>query len=606
VTSTADLTPPGIERFLERHRRRVLVALLVAAGFVRLLLVLQLAGGPLTRAESYSTQADDHFFHAWGRRIADGDLLQREPWHPMTRWMRAVAGQALAHEPELARRADLGPELTQPAREEALWTRWMRGAAFYQEPGYPYLVGATYRLFGPEPWGVFAWQLLLGVGGVWMAHALARKLFSRTAGLAAGVLAVLAPVPLFYEVTLLRDALVAYVGLGLACVMAWAAGGGRWRHLVLGVCFGAAALVKETFLVFPLVYAGWRLATVRVAARERLASAGVALAGIALALLPAVIRNVIVGAPALTFNGCAAPMLPVFHTIDAQPLRLALGPAYAQVLASTDGNAVQGLLAAARSHPSIGSFLSLELQKLAYVGHAFEAPNNVDFYLFRQAAPVLAWLPARVVLLVPLAAVGLSVAFRRSWPLFAPILAGLGGVVLSAALSRYRAPVVVALVPLAGAGLVQLAGWVARRRALPVAFFAALSTAYVAWAASDPPRPTRADRAAVYRSNGLALARSHGALATLHLLEAHRLAPGDVTVDAEVGRLLLAGGEPARALPHLTAAVQAGAAPAVRLLRARALIALAREDEALAEIRAATAARPAGATGPEGTVPERR
>lgn len=585
-SSPDELALPAVESFLARRPGRVLVGLVVGAAFVRLILCLQLAAGPLTHPDSFSSQGDDHFFHAWGMRVAEGDLLQRTPWHPMMLWMRTVAERALAVEPGLADRTGVAGEDDPQRRVELLWDRWMGGATFYQEPAYPYLVGATYGLFGPNPWAVYVWQLLLGVAGVVLVHALARRLFSHTAAVAAGVLAVLAPVPLIYEVSLLRDALAAYVGLALGLLMLWAVEGPRRRFLVLGLAFGAAVLVKETFLVFPVVLAAYRLATVRAPFRARLASAGLVLAGVALGVLPAVLRNVAVGAPPLALNGSAAPMLPIFHTVDAQPLSIELGAAYVQAMISGDGRAGPGFLAAIRSHDSLWSFLALELSKLAHVWHSYEAPNNVDFYLFRQAAPILDWLPARVVLLAPLAAIGLLRAPGRAWPLFPALIAGIAGVVLSAALSRYRAPVVVALLPLAGAGLARLGVWVVRRKVWHVGCAALLAAAYVAWAVADPPRADPARRSAEYRRTGMFYARVDERLATLYFLESLRLAPGDPALEARVGSLLLAGGEPDRALPHLDAALRASPEPGLRILRARALAAMGRESEARAELRA--------------------
>ena len=566
---------------------------------MRLLLVLQVAPGPLPQLHAIWGETDNAFFDAWGRRIAAGDLLQREPWHPMAAWMRQVARAALARQPSLA--AELGIAKAgagdQAVLEQLAWDRWLGGPTFFQEPGYPYLVGLTYRVFGPDPWPVFAWQLLLGVAGVLVIHRLGRRLFSHVEGALAGLLAVLAPIPLFYEVTLLRDALVVFLTMALALLMAWTVDGPRRRWFVLGLAFGAAALVKQTFLAFPLLMAVWRLAAVRSPARDRLAAAGLVLAGLSLALLPVALRNVTVGVPVLAMNGSALSQLPLFHTAGATPFAVDVDMDYVRVLLAAKGSAVRGLLEAARTHQSAWGLMALEAKKAAYAWHGYESPNNVDFYLFRLAAPVLSALPIRVVVLVPLAAIGLARDAGRAWPLLVAIAASLGSVVLGTALARYRAPLLALLMPLAGAGILTLYRWLAARRWVPIIAAMLASVPYLVWAAGDPPGLGAADRAAAYRRDAEAFAPRSPALASLQLLEALRLEPGAKGVEERLGQFLLEANDPEAALQHLDAAVRSSERPAARVLRARALAEVGRTIEALAEVRAALAAEPAVAGG---------
>ncbi len=531
------LAPTALEGLLARHARRVLAGLLVGAAFVRLLLVLQVAAGPLSRIHTFWTETDGHFFDTWGRRIAAGDLLQPGPWHPDVVWMRVVAQRAQELDPGLLGRAGIDRALPPAARSAALWDRWLGGATFFQEPGYPYLVGLTYRLAGPEPWAVVAWQLLLGVAGVVVVHRLALRLHSHTAAAAAGTLAVLAPVPLFLEVTLLRDALVAWLGLALALLMAWAVEGSRRRWFVLGLAFGAAALVKQTFLAFPVTMGLWRLCAVRSPWRERLAAGGLVVAGIALALSPAVLRNIAVGVQPLALNGSAAAMLPLYHTAGATPYGVAADLDYVRALVASDGRPLQALLAAARTHGGPWSLLALEAGKLAYAFHGFDVPNNVDFALFRLEAPVLALLPAVLVVLVPLAAIGVVGGGGRAWPVLVAVAGSLPALVLASVVGRYRASLTFALLPLAGIGVVQLATWLRGRRSVPLAIAAALSAAYLAWATGDPPGRDAARRADQYRRDGEFFAGIDRAYAALNFEESLRLHPGDTAVERRLAEV---------------------------------------------------------------------
>jgi 4-amino-4-deoxy-L-arabinose transferase-like glycosyltransferase len=583
-----------LEEWLALRSRAVALALAGAAVFVRLILCLQVAAGPLPRLHDVVLASDNHFFDAWGRRVAAGDWLQAEPYHPMPDWMWDVARSALAQDPLLPAKLRLATGAGAAPLETQLWDRWLGGATWFQEPAYPYLVGLTYLLTGPEPWHVFAWQLALGVAGVWLVHRLARRLFSETAAAAAGVLAVLAPIPLFYEVTLLRDSVVAVATLALALAMHAAPRGGRLRWLGLGIAFGAAALLKQSFLFFPAGMAAWRLAAVRTPWRDRLAAAGLVAAGMAAALLPAILRNVAVGVAPLAMNGSAAGMLAIFHTANASPFDLTVPPEFTRVLLASDARPLASLAEAARTHASAWGMVLLELKKLAYAWHGFESPNNVDFYVFRQGAPLLAALPATFVLILPLAGAGL--ATRRAsdaWPLLVAVAASVPTLVLAAVLSRYRAPITAALLPLAGAGAVRLAAWIAARRWLPLAAAAAATALYVAWATASPPGKEAGARAQRYALSGVAwLGRGEPLFAALHLQEALRLEPGAPQVEARLGQALLASRDPAAALPHVEAAARSLHSARMRELHAEVLAALGRREEAILQARAALAAEP--------------
>lgn len=512
--------------------------------------MLQVAAGPLPRLHLVSPDSDLAFFDRWGARIAAGDLLQRAPFHPTTDWMATIADQALRTDPGLAARAGLTPAPADPiAAAERLWDRWLGGATYYQEPAYPYLIGLTYRLTGRGVWHVFAWQLALGVAGVLLVHHLARRLFSETAGAVAGALAVLAPIPLLYEVALLRDFLVVLATLALVALMRWTVDGGRRRWLVLGLAFGGASLVKQSFLLFPLAMGAWRLAAARAPTRDRLAAAGLTMAGVGLALLPAVLRNLAVGAPSLAMNGSASGMLALYHVGSATPFDLMVSPEMARVLLAADGRFLPSLVEAARTHADLGSLLLLEGRKLLYAFHPFEAPNNVDYYLFRHGAPVLAALPATLAVLLPLAGVGLASrrAAAAAWPVLVAIAATLPGLVLGAALSRYRAPLTAALLPLAGAGAVRLWAWIAARRVRPLAAAAIATGLYLAWAAAAPPGKAPRDRAGKYARSGLqALGMDEPALAALCFQESLRLAPGAPAIAALLAQAEAAEGDAGR------------------------------------------------------------
>ncbi|MFT3914288.1 MAG: glycosyltransferase family 39 protein [Anaeromyxobacteraceae bacterium] len=597
TTPKVDLADPAAEAWLAARRGRVTLALAGLAVAVRLVVAAQAAGSPLPRNHEVVRDSDSFFFDAWGKRVAGGDLLQRGPWHPMASWMDRVAERALEADPGLPERLELpAAGLSRSALSARLWDRWLGGATFYQEPAYPYLVGLTYALAGPQVWAVFALQLLLGVAGVLLAAALGRRLFSESAGLAAGLLAILAPFPLLYELTLLRDGPAAVVTLALALAMHEAvARGGARRWFGLGVAFGAAALLKTSFLAFPVLMGLWRLASARPAPAGRLRAAALVAGGVAAGLAPVVLRNLAVGVPPLALNGSAAAMLPIYHVVGAPPFGLALPDLIGPVIVAGDGRPLAGLLAAARTHPSLGSLVTLELSKLLYAFHGFEGSNNVDVNVFMRGAPALRLLPATFAVIAPLAAVGLAGrdAARRAWPLGVAVAGTLASIVLSSALSRYRAPLTTALLPLAGAGLVRLLAWARARRAVALGAAALGTAAYLTWATALPPGIVREAAVVNYARLGqVYAAREEYALAALHLEVSLALAPGDPQVEAHLARALLLSGEPGEALRHVEAAARTLDSARLLELHAVVLARVGRTAEALEKARAALAKEP--------------
>lgn len=587
-----ELSPAPLEAWLSARAPRILLAGALAALLVRLLLVLQVAGGPLPELHRIAFESDAAFFDQWGQRLAAGDWLQRAPLHPLPGWMRDVASTALRLEPGLPVRLGIAAAaLDERALQGKLWDHWLGGATWFQEPGYPWLIGLVYLLTGGAAWGVFALQLLLGVAGVVLVQLVARRLFSHTAAAAAGLLAVLSPVPLVFELALLRDAAVATATVALTWLLLRAmAQEGRARWFGLGVAFGAAALLKQSFLLFPALLA---VAAVVRGPRASLRPAGLVAAGLAAALAPAILRNLLVGVAPLAMNGSAAAMLPLFHTVDASPLELVAGERYARILLETDGHGLAGLLAAAATHDSSLGFLLLQARKLVFVAHGFEVPGNVDLYVFARGAPLLAALPIRFWLVAALAGVGAAVAWRRSGPLVPGLLASLATLVLAAAYARYRAALFVALLPLAGAGAAQLVEWVRARRLRALGLSLSLALPYVAWASRPPPPDVAARRAVGLQRAAEAFATTGPALGALYALEALEERPGDPTRERLAGALLLVSGDPAAALPHLEAAAAREPSAELHALRAHALAGVGRRDDALAAARAALALDPA-------------
>lgn len=470
--------------------------LLVVVGLsiaVRLVYFAQAGHGALLALNRWD-QSDMAFFDRWARVIAAGDWLGERPLHPQHAWHLEIARRHFEASPaDPAARTETGPASAEEASAQ-LWNRWYGGRTFHQEPLYPYLVALTYRLLGPDPRFVFAWQLGVGVLANVLVYLVAARLFPAPVPAVASALALLCSPLLFYEMVLLRESLIAAAGLGLVLLvlraeerpsaLAWGS---------LGLAAGLSLLLKSSFALFLLP------ALAVLVLRPRPTWAGTArlgaslAAGLALALAPLVARNLAVGAPPLAASSVGAVTFVNANTEDYPPevgffVSLAHAP---RIMGESDGRFGAAAVAALRTHPGPASYARQLLGKLRSAWHGYEIPDNCSFDLYRLHATILR-MPVTFFVLGPLALVGLFLAVPapRAWPLLLLLLSSLGTMLVFYASSRFRLPLLAAAIPLAALALVRVGGLLAARRVVPgLAALVAVALAF-AWT-SRPPGPGR-------------------------------------------------------------------------------------------------------------------
>jgi 4-amino-4-deoxy-L-arabinose transferase-like glycosyltransferase len=475
------------DAFLTRHRRWIILAIVVLSVLVRLACRAETADGPY-HDSARTANTDMRFFDDWGREIASGDWLGSRPLHPMHDWHRQIAAIRLFEH--------LGQEPSDPEGMRRLWDDWYGGTRFHQEPLYPYSIAVTYRLLGNNPHAVYLWQMLLGVLSNLLIYFIARRSFSDSVAVVAAVMAIGCGPLLFYETVLLRSASITFLGL-LAVFVTQSAldRGSRSRYFLAGLCAGLAVLLKSTLVLLGLgamVLVIWRE---RRHPRVALGRAALLAAGMAACLLPVTLRNVAVYAPAFSLSSVGAVTFygANFDGNDpGQGFQISLDEA-AEILGRTEGRTLPTILATLRTHPHPGSWLTLCARKLGAAWHGYEIPNNVNYYAARKYSRVLPLLPISFTWIGPLALAGLLAAAwtRRGSPmLYLLVLAHLLPLLILYVLSRFRAPLLAALIPFAAAALVWLVQWLLERRWRPAALLGALVILTALWTAS--PRSTEA------------------------------------------------------------------------------------------------------------------
>jgi tetratricopeptide (TPR) repeat protein len=428
-----------------------MLAVLAAALAVRAVVASQLHDHPLLQPVG---QLDSGVYVALARQLADGDVL-----------LRTATG----------------------------------GEPFFLAPLYVYFLGLVLGLTGGSLVAAKVLQVLLGTAAVGLLHAAARPWFGRPAALAAASLLALTGPVVFHETILLQASLDPFLmALALFAVSRALRGRRPVEWAFAGAAVGLFALNRTNALLWGLGLA-LALPVARGLARGGRETGALAV-GLALAVAPATVRNLVVsGEPVLVsshgglnlFVGNRAEADGTYHHVpgitpdirgQARDARRVAEAAAGRRLTAREVDAHFLGLAWEwmRSHP--GDAARLFLRKLAYVFAAPEIGLNYSYPYYALDEPtLLRWLAVGAWLLVPLGLLGLGdrlwsgpadgaepAGDRRGfavWALVVPVYAA--SVAAFFVSARYRLPL---LVPLAaGAGfafvrVVEAARSAARRR----------------------------------------------------------------------------------------------------------------------------------------------
>jgi tetratricopeptide (TPR) repeat protein len=387
---------------------------------------------------------------------------------------------------------------------------WIGHDVFYQAPLYPYFVGLVYAAFGRDLLVVRIVQAVLGSLSCVLVGYAAHRLFSKRAGITAGLLMAFYAPAIFFDALIQKSvldvffvsALLAVIAVRLPPSLVTSFGepdnanheglaastkhtkkttsgmrrGPLWSAII-GILAGCLALTRENALILVALLGVWIWFT-PAQRRRRLTPVAVFAAGVTLVLLPVAIRNYsVTGGFYLTTaqfgpnfyignhagaDGTYSSLRfgrgsPEYEQTDATELaQEALGRSLTpgEVSAYWTSRAVDFI----SSHP--GQWLDLIGRKILLLVNAREMLDTES-----QESHAEWSLPLRVFgwfthfgVLVPLAVLGAWLAWSmrsRLWVLYAIVVLYSASVVLFYVFARYRYPLVPLLVLFASFGLTE-------------------------------------------------------------------------------------------------------------------------------------------------------
>jgi len=491
---------------------------------------------------------------------------------------------------------------------------WLGDRVFYQAPLYPYFLGILQFLFGHSLWLVRIVQIALGSVACALIFLVGERLFSRRAGIAAGLMLACYAPAIFFDGLIEKSILDLFLLTLLLFILFRVDEAQGWRRwLGAGVILGLFGLSRENALILAPVVALWIALYFSGYSRSiRAGWLGFFFAGLLIVLVPVGLRNLIVGGELTLTTSQFGPNFFIGNNSAADgtygSVRKIIGEpqlegsdakrlaekAVGQELTSGQVSSYwfHRALDYIKSRPA--AWLQLLGTKWLLVWNAREIEDSDDFYIYQSYSPLLAFFGwfNHFGILAPLALLGVWLTrsqWRRLWLLHVMVVALALSVAIFYVFGRYRFPLVPLLIIFAGAGVIELVrlykerAWSAIGAGVTVIFFAAI---VVNWPLRGKPGPGaegynnlsnayykqgRVDEAidlarkaialdpeygiAHYNLGNLYAAQSRLDLAQRHFDEALRLYPNYAEVHSNYGQLLAQLGDLESGLRYFQRAV---------------------------------------------------
>jgi len=353
---------------------------------------------------------------------------------------------------------------------------WVGDSVFFMAPLYQYFLAVLYKIFGVNIGLVLVLQGLLSVASIWLIYVFATHLFNRRIGLLSAVLATFHGAFIFYSGFLLKANLSLFFTALFLVVLLKTCDTPTFRNFFwCGLILGILVPIRGNFLVVTAILSIWFFFfPLRKSLRWQNTIAF--FLGTALFIVPCTIRNYYVGGEFVLVNSAAGLNFfignnPIADGYNIAPSYIRLTPFYEEIDSKkrAEMNLGKTLKASEVSDYWMGQglkfvkeqpfdFLVLQIKKFFIFINNSEKGDNYDFNFMKQFAPILhvEFIPYGVILILTIAGLFWG---RWSSPPFIGIYLFIISYTLSVVIffvkSRYRIPVVPAMIPLAAFALVE-------------------------------------------------------------------------------------------------------------------------------------------------------
>ncbi|MEO6133129.1 MAG: glycosyltransferase family 39 protein [Saprospiraceae bacterium] len=458
-----------INQYLTVHTKKVALLIFILSMGLSAIYFFEGHNSPLKSLYKWEN-SDMAFFDSWAQHIRGGDVLCDTTFHPFHDWHGVIATTYFKFYPEVA--AEYYPAnthggvLDSVAARRALINDIYKGKTFHQEPLYTYMLAASFSLFGYNYEWVFFWQFLLGAITNVLVYLIGKKYFGALTGLLAALFVMLNGAILVYEMVVLRTTLtnlftVALLYLFLLLIEKPS----RKMQCVFGAVSGITLLGQSYFILFLLPALLWFAWTHRKNKKEVALNLAAYLGAMLIVMSPLFYRNSKVGVPvnSLASHGAMA-YIPV-NTKYAAPMESfsIYVPSLVKIRHDSKGKMFPAVVECLKTFDNFSQFWKIYIQKINGMFMWYELPNNMNYYLYKQFAPILGQLPVRYYFIAPLGLVGFLFGCWRLRKKFIPFIlmtvVSMIPLMIAGNLARYRTPLEIMMSLTAAYLLVELANY---------------------------------------------------------------------------------------------------------------------------------------------------
>lgn len=495
------------------------------------------------------------------------------------------------------------PAFDAPMMDAAYHYDWARSLAsgeefqdgpFFRAPLYPLFLGALVKVFGAGAasgtLGIRLAQSVLGGLTAVLTYRLGSRAFGPPVGALAGVIVALSWVLVAFDAELLIPVVfVPLLLLALERLLWWNFEDAPKKALVVGVCFGLAAVARPNILALMPVLFAWTIWCSRSALSTAWGTAAALTVGTLLPIAPVTIHNVLEGDASLVAtqagvnlwignnpqsDGATAivPGTPdgwwegYYGAIAKAEEAEGRDLLPSEVSAHYGGKALVWMV----SHPMDAARGWIHKARLLLGAEEIANNQDIEFTAFRTL-PFLRWSPVRWDVLLGLSAVGFFIASRtrtggasrsaKTLLLYLGVYSAT--IVLFFVNSRFRVPLIPVMAVGAAYTLVRAVEAARAQRWGPVLL--ALGSAGAIAAGSHwilPVGVLRSSASGLMDLGAAELRRGNTAAALQYLEEAHRLNPSHPQVCFQLAStMMFAGADPSQALVVLDRAMKVQGTP---------------------------------------------